>query len=75
MHGSLSPHVDWDGRAHRNGIIKVQSLGMHLGALGWTERSSEQALGECQLYHMLSPLCNSSNFAVVCKWSTLRLFA
>lgn len=29
------------------------------------ERSSEQALEECQLYGMFSPLFNSSNFATV----------
>lgn len=38
------------------------------------DRSSEQALKECQLYHMVSPL-NSNNFAVVCKGSVLCLFA
>lgn len=39
------------------------------------ERFFEQALEECQLYHMVSPLCNSSIFAVVCKWSILDLVA
>lgn len=39
------------------------------------ERSSEQALEECQLYDMFSPLFNSSNFATVCKWSISHLFA
>lgn len=39
------------------------------------ERSSEQALEECQLYHTFCPLFNSSNFAIVCEWSILHLFA
>lgn len=32
--------MDWDGRAHRNGIIQVQSLGinMHLGNIRMDER-------------------------------------
>lgn len=38
------------------------------------DRSSEQALKEGQLNHMLSPL-SSYNFAVGCKGSVLCLFA
>lgn len=38
------------------------------------ERSSEQALEECKLNHMVSLLFDSSIFGIVCKWSVLDLF-
>lgn len=61
--------LEWQG--HSN-VIRVQALciNTHLGSI-WAdqERSLEQALEECQLDHMISPLFNSSIFGIVCKWS------
>lgn len=66
--------LEWQG--HSN-VIRVQALciNTHLGSF-WAdqERSLEQALEECQLDHMISPLFNSSAFGIVCKWSILDLF-